>query len=327
VLRRQYLVAGAVASLLSGKSVVFAQESIPPLTSNRPGIGESEALVPVRTLQFEAGLSVSRSGEPGMTLTSVTTPELYLRYGLSNRVEVFVVAPGMVWDRIAGVTQSGASDLGVHVKLALIAPRDAGAVVTLAAGTMLPSGSPGFSSGGAEPSLRLLWSAPLPRGFAVGGNVAAVNVPVNGDRRTDGAISAGVSRAWSESVGWFGEVHHALEAADTTTVVGGVAIVAGTDTQLDLAVGKTIRGGRGWFVSGGITIRFRRADVSSAARQVVGRNFSAAASESACPLRKHRTTCPSGSGGRGGDTTRSTRASFRRAAPGPCRSDSTIDVS
>ena len=42
-----------------------AAQTIPPISSNRPGLGESAALVPRRSLQIEMGLTYGRAASDG----------------------------------------------------------------------------------------------------------------------------------------------------------------------------------------------------------------------------------------------------------------------
>jgi hypothetical protein len=234
----------------------------PPLTSNRPGIGESEALVPARSVQIEAGTTVARSAADGVLATLVTTPEATVRYGIAPRVEVFAGARGLWLRERAGgqsLTTRGLSDLAVDLKVGLLDAEHAGATVSLAGGVTLPTGAGAFTSDAVDGSVRLLWSAGLPAEFSLSGN-AGVSGPSTPDGRTvAGLASISLSRPLSDRAGWFVELFDALgrRSRDVWTTAGGIAVVAG-ETQLDVSAGRAVRGGAGdWFVSAGLTVRYR----------------------------------------------------------------------
>ena len=87
------------------------------LTSNRPGISESEALVGARVVQVEAGLSLTRARSQTLALS---VPELTLRLGLAPRFELFASADGYLWshenNRTDGSNRNGGSDVSFDAK-------------------------------------------------------------------------------------------------------------------------------------------------------------------------------------------------------------------
>jgi hypothetical protein len=255
----------SLVSLVLASAGIARAQSAPPLTSNRPGIGESEALMPRGAMQLESGLSASRSSSDGARTTTISTPEATFRIGLTPRLEVFAGGEGLLWIRqstdTASVTARGASDLSIDAKVALLAQGDGPLTISIAGGVSLPAGADAFSSGGVDPSVRLLWSRALAREFSIGGNVAIAAV-TDGDRRAaTSALSAGLGRPLSESTSWFLELFGAIPrgAASTWTLDGGLAIVRGADVQFDVSGGRAVRGpGADWFISAGVTVRHRR---------------------------------------------------------------------
>jgi len=247
-------------------SAAVAQSAAPPLTSNRPGLGESESLVPAGAVQFESGFSLGRMTGAGLRITTLSVPEGMLRLGLAPRLELFASGEGFVWSRQTtggqSITDRGGSDLSIDAKVAIVPASDSPFAVSIAGGLSLPTGVEAFSSGGVDPSVRLLWSRALQADFALGGTIAVASQSSRAStRETVGAVALGVSRAVSSSTSWFAEIFGALapNAADTWTFNGGIAVVTGTDMQLDASGGRAVRGpGADWFLSAGITLRHRR---------------------------------------------------------------------
>jgi hypothetical protein len=77
-----------------------AQSDPPPLTSNRPGIGDSEALVPRGAFQLEAGMQ-AQDAPPGSDRGwTETFGQVTMRVGLTRRVEVYGGWDGVSLDRV-----------------------------------------------------------------------------------------------------------------------------------------------------------------------------------------------------------------------------------
>lgn len=65
-----------------------AQPVVPPLTSNRPGIADSEALVPPGAIQLETGVQGQGAAPGSDRRWSQTWGQLTGRYGLTARLEL-----------------------------------------------------------------------------------------------------------------------------------------------------------------------------------------------------------------------------------------------
>src|SRR5688572_10261158 len=117
----------------------------PQITSNRPGIAESEALMMPGAWQVESGVTVSASTGDGVDHRQWTIPELTLRAGLTRRVEVFLNATGFVLDvaRDTGTsaTTTGVSDVQLNAKLGLLTENSNVMTLSVAAGVSFPTGS------------------------------------------------------------------------------------------------------------------------------------------------------------------------------------------
>jgi hypothetical protein len=245
-------------------SVPAQAQSVPPLTSNRPGISDSEALIPARAVQLEAG--VQAQGEPPQSdvSSSDTFGEFTLRIGVRPRIELFVGWDGLSLDRAHVNGQSrfvaGGNDLRVGTKLAVLNEERHGLTLAVAPAWSVPIGSEEVTSGSNDPSVRLLWARSVTSEWSLSGNVLMTRTSDAGGRYFDNAVMVGITRAFTETLSAFAEVSGALVAAhpDAWTVDGGVAWIASPDLQWDLSAGHTFADrGDEWFVAAGITVRHR----------------------------------------------------------------------
>lgn len=218
--------------LLLMASSASAQTAVPLLTSNRPGIAESEAVVGRGVLQLEGGIE----------LHDVTWEQLTVRAGVSPRVEIF------------GGWNDG-DDVLVGTKLLVLRENRQGVTLTISPAWSFP-----VSSGAQVGSLRLLWARSLPREWSLSGNVLFTRTSDAAHRYWENAAMAGVTRALTPTVSATAEVSTVAVAArpPAWTLDAGVAWVAAADLQWDVSAGHTLHHrGDDWFVSAGVTIRRR----------------------------------------------------------------------
>lgn len=75
--------------ILSGSLVLKAQEEDPgEIQPDRPGLGESSQIVPLKYFQIEAGGNYEWDKESNISATSITYNSTTLRYGLFNNFEL-----------------------------------------------------------------------------------------------------------------------------------------------------------------------------------------------------------------------------------------------
>ncbi|MGH9383517.1 MAG: transporter [Vicinamibacterales bacterium] len=260
----------AAAVVLSGPSVLaqtlpVSSPLAPPLTSNRPGIAESEAILVPRAFQLESGFTLAEFSDGGVRHRLVDLPEATLRFGLTPRFELFANLSSYFWDRATfggrAERASGASDLSVNAKIGWLSEARHGITLAAAVGLSLPVGSDEFSSGGYDPSVRLLWSRSVPGDFGLSGNLDIASVTAGPERLTAGAASLGLGRGLSESSSWFVELFGDFVEGGSHQwqLDGGIAVVPRPDVQIDLSAGRTLQSGpSAWFLAAGITLRHRR---------------------------------------------------------------------
>jgi hypothetical protein len=203
-------IAGICAGgLLVPAATAGAQPSVPPLTSNRPGIGDSEALVPAGAIQVEAG--VQGQGEPpgDDRRWAQTWGQLTFRFGVTPRLEIFSGWDGLSLERLRGTgasrVVSGVGDLRVGAKFAVLNEDRHELTLTISPMLSFPIGSSSFSSGTYDGSFRLLLARSLPRDWSVSGNLLFLHTSDETGQYWDNAATIGVTRAITDSVSAFVE--------------------------------------------------------------------------------------------------------------------------
>jgi hypothetical protein len=251
---------------LRSTTSVFAQPADEPLTSNRPGVGDSEALVARRALQVETGVHWQEAPPGEEAKWTQTWGQLTVRFGLGRRVELFTGWDGLSLDRVAAEDGSsslvaGGNDLRFGAKFGLLDESQHPLTLTVAPAWSVPIGADEFTSGSNDPSLRFLWARSLPADWSVSGNLVLTRTSDDAGRYWDNAVTFTVARAVGEKMSLFVEGVNVLlaERGDVWTVDGGMGWTRGADWQWDISAGDTFfRNGSAWFVSAGVTRRFRR---------------------------------------------------------------------
>jgi hypothetical protein len=252
----------SVGALFLIANSAAAQSVPPPLTSNRPGIGDSEALVAPGALQLEAGIQGQDAPPGGERRWTQTWGQLTIRFGLGPRIELFAGWDGLSLDRVRAGGESrllaGGNDLRVGTKLAVLAEERHGLTLAVAPAWSFPVGSEEFTSSSHDGSLRLLWARSLPRDWSVGGNLLFTRTSDAGDRYWDNGAMLGLTRTLTPTVSAFAEISGVVPADRPAawTIDAGLAWVARPDLQWDFSVGHTLHDrGDDWFVSAGVTLR------------------------------------------------------------------------
>jgi hypothetical protein len=251
------LAAGAI--VLLGAAGAHAQTT---LTSNRPGIGDSEALIDRGAIQIESGVQFQDAPPENDRSWTQTWGQLAVRAGVRRWLEVFAGWDGLSLDRVQvdGTSQieSGGNDLRVGAKLALLDEDAHGLTLTVAPAWSFPVGADEFSSNSTDGSLRLLWARSLPRDWSISGNVVSTYTSDEAGRYLDNGVMAGLTRSITPALSVFGEVATAVLAqrADSWTVDAGLAWTPRPNLQWDLSVGRGLHDAdERWFVSAGISVR------------------------------------------------------------------------
>jgi len=253
----------------ASKPPAASQPQLPELTTDRPDFTESSVIVGRGFVQLEMGSSfeVDRAGASHRTLT---LPLALVRVGLGSHAELRVSGAGFAIDSVrsaAGRTnQSGGSDVELGVKVLVLDKPSAGFAFAALAMVSLPSGSPGLSSGGYDPTLKLTWAKSLPAGFSLSGNFNFSRLTDEAGRFSQRATSVSLSHDLKGGWGAYWEAYGFTppERGERTawTFDSGVSRSIGAHAQVDVEAGRGLTSSAtDWFVGAGFAIRlapFRR---------------------------------------------------------------------
>ena len=257
------LVLCAVGLLPTTTAAQTDPSAVPDLSVDRPGFTESSDTVGRGFVQFEMGTSYEWSGHDGNRDRIFTAPLALMRVGLSKRLELRFSTDGYMLDTYgfgaAHAVTRGETDLEVGAKLVLFDHRHP-VQLALIPMASLPTGKTGVTSGTVDPTVKVTWSADLPHGFDVSGNM---NVERLGDtlgRYTESALTFSLGKAlgerWSAYWETFGFLPKGRPGTAAWTVDGGITRTVGGNVQLDVEMGRGITASApDWFISGGIGIR------------------------------------------------------------------------
>jgi hypothetical protein len=147
------------------------------IATDRPQTTESSIAVPCGSLQFENGfLETSAGHQWGLDL-----PESWMRFGIPGKGELRFAFPDYFTNAFIGSGFArGASDISIGYKQQLGPVK--GFDVSLIPSFTIPTGAPGITSGGYDPSIQLPWSRALSKNWTAAG-MFSVLWPTQGARR------------------------------------------------------------------------------------------------------------------------------------------------
>jgi hypothetical protein len=224
---------------------VSAQQ--PELVTDRPDFTESTVVVPAGSLQLEGGATWLDTSEGSELLSG---PELLLRWGIAESVELRLVAPDRLWDSTAdGI--DGFTDVAVGTKVRL-ARGATGWGAALIATAFLPTGDTGLTSDAVDPAVALAVARDLNPRWSLGAQVTAAWPTIDENRRLAAGATVVLGTGLGERVNTFIELaaerledeptgillHHGYTFAVTQTVQLDLHAAAGlNDAAPDLLLG------------------------------------------------------------------------------------------
>lgn len=147
------LVIAAAAVLLGDAALAQASD---PISAERPSFSSSPIALATGLWQVEAGYQYTTEGGSA-DLEVHNLPQLLIRGGIAENVELQIGWPGYSWADVGGQSFNGTNDGSVGVKWQL-SDRNAATPIAVFAGLSLPVGSDEFSADEAEPLLGFFWS-------------------------------------------------------------------------------------------------------------------------------------------------------------------------
>lgn len=245
-----------------------------PLVTDRPDFTESAVTVPWGHLQLETGYTFTYRSGDGVRSKDHTLPEMLMRVGLVENVELRVGWEGWSFTQElyrekndAGRTVhrddhvDGGTDMTVGFKFHLLDQKglipDFGVIVD----TSLPTGEIGKTSGDVDPKIGLLWGYDLNDDWALSGNIN-FEVPTSDCERffqTSASISLGYSI--TEKIGsyveYYGFYPNDLGTDCAHYINGGLTYLLTDNVQLDVRLGHGLNHEADDLFAGvGLSVRF-----------------------------------------------------------------------
>jgi len=251
--------------MICAPSRVSAQEA-PELVTDRPDQTESSSVVGPGYVQFEGGWTHSENDD-GVEVRTDAIPEVLLRIGLVERLELRLGFSGYVWEDVdAGEDNDGLGDTEVGTKLFLWKEGGYLPEAALLTHLSLPTGESGFSSERADPSFAFLFSHTLTDRLSFGYNLGAVwgtEQDASGDRDTlsvfryTATLGVGLTERLSGFVEVFGDVPMSASGGPANMFDGGFTYLIIDNFQIDVASGVGLsQEADDWFITTGATYRF-----------------------------------------------------------------------
>lgn len=242
-----------------------AAQSPTPLVTDRPSFTEAPVVVGPKVVQFETGVLWGRETVGTSSAKELSAPNLRLRLGMSDRLELRIGTPGLVRDRSARPTsewRNSATNTDLGVKYQLANQDGLGLDLVVIAEVSVPTGG-GTASSNADPKVRFGWGRTL--GWAsVTGNLNWSSATTPDDERErvlEGSVSVGHALWGSWGAFWEGVVTTVDDsgAPSDWVINAGVTRVVGRNLQLDVHAGRGLNeSARDWALGAGVAYRFRR---------------------------------------------------------------------
>ncbi len=243
--------------------VCFAQGDETGILNHSISVSRPSFSAPPTTLepghwQLEAGFQYSENDDKGVDTDTATLPFLFLRRGLSDRLEANVFWSGYTDQESNTGDANGASDLtlGLNYHLSDV---DSPLQVGVSANLSLPVGSDDFSSNDVDPGLGLAWS------YATGGRLGwfgtfVVN-SVTQDKERASTLGAAIGSSYTvnEKVSAYVEYFGVHSDSDNSThsINGGLGYLLSKDIQFDVYGGAGLNhAAADYFMGAGLAWRY-----------------------------------------------------------------------
>lgn len=240
-----------------------------PLITDRPDFTESTETIPKGHFQIEAGYTFTYNSEDDLRTTDHTAPELLVRIGLDDRLELRLGWDGYAWSdsqfrdgRSTGSRSTqDAIDMSFGVKIKLFDQEGDRPHLGIIAGFSMPTGADGGTSGDVDPELVLLWAYDVSDDFSIAGNVGIAAPTEDGDRFTQTSASLSfaftLSEKWGAYAEYFGIYPISDDGHDAHFFNGGFTYLINKDLQLDVRAGFGINEeAPDFFTGAGVSWRF-----------------------------------------------------------------------
>jgi hypothetical protein len=246
-----------------------------PLVTDRPDFTESPLTVPRGRTQIEAGYTFTYDREDGVRVKDHTFPELLLRVGLADDLELRVGWAGGSLSELhykeandvgRRVTindhQDGATDLYLGFKWHLFEEKALLPEFALIPAINVPTGQRDKTSGDVDPEIKLAWAYTLTEELSLSGNVnLAVPTTERGRRFFQPSASVSLGYALTDWMGayveYFGFYPNDRGSDCAHTLNGGFTFLLSDNLQFDIRAGKGLNEeADDLFAGAGLSVRF-----------------------------------------------------------------------
>lgn len=242
-----------LAGLLIVCATSLSAQGPPELITDRPDFTESAVVVPLNSVQLEAGMTYTDVGHGFSVLSG---PEALIRWTAAPRFELRFGLPDHI-DVSGGSDPSGLGDssIGIKYQFGPFGDWDVAAIAELS----LPTGDREFTSDEYDPTLILIGGTDLNQNWSFGTQIGASWATEDGDRELGWGATAVLGYALSDRWGTFFEVATDIpeEGSAATQFHTGLTFAADDEFQID------VHGGFGlsdaapdWFIGAGFAARF-----------------------------------------------------------------------
>jgi len=226
------------------------------ITTDRPAITDSSAVVPKRVFLVENG--VLDTGN--QTHPTLDFPETLIRVGISPSTELRFAAPDYYEDSVTPAgPRSGFGDFAVGIKQQLRSGPD-GFEVAAIVSLSFPTGAAAISSHGYDPSFQMPWSRKLSSNWTAAGMLSVYVPTQNGSHSVVGEsavlVDRQLTRVWDAFTEYAGDFPQA--GGPRHLLHFGTAYKIAPQQQIDLHVGIGLSAAAiNHFVGIGYSFQFR----------------------------------------------------------------------
>jgi hypothetical protein len=256
----RWVLAVCPALALIASDGASAQEADEPLVTDRPDFTESPVSVQPGRVQLEGGYTHEEAGD----VTTDGAPELLLRIGLTDALELRLAANSYTRVAAPGGDASGLEDPFVGIKLEAArgseTPSFLEPAMALLVGSSLPVGSTDIGEDDAVPEvlLALDWTLPEPLGIA--SNIGLSYESEDGEQFLQGsfstALGVGLGASWGLFFEYYAFVPEGSERDVQHFLDTGATRLLSNDFQLDVRVGTEVGGETDYFAGVGLAYRW-----------------------------------------------------------------------
>jgi len=225
-----------------------------PLITDRPDFTESTEAIPAGHIQLEMGYTFTYDREGSDRTREQTAPEMLVRIGVIERLELRVGWEGYTWtdNRFEEKTEAGrrvtvddwsqsANDLSLGVKYKFFDQEGLRPDFGMIAEFTVPSGTRGVSSGDVDPGVVLLWAYDLTDRLSLAGNAGVAAPTEDGDRFVQTTASLSFAMSITDRLGsyveYFGFYPNTEDTDCAHSLNGGFTYLFGNNFQIDWRIG------------------------------------------------------------------------------------------